>query len=266
MGCMLPRVSNFPWHVSCSKVRQYLILPLGVETLTHTQTIQHRPMQRAGVLAAVLLCVSSSHAASVNLQGLKSSFNYTPFAGESLDRIIAKTMPNSELKHELVAEAFRVLNPHQFSQSQGSTTQSNLAIKVPNQNQLASLIENQTSQKTPQNLLHGTTKVAPKLNPKTEAWIRLPAKMVALTQKMENWIRYPGPSYNEGIASAESKNWVRYLGGHVNTLHSSDIANSPTAEWVRYPAASTTASAHNLAISTAPHTDQSEWVRYVAKN
>jgi hypothetical protein len=141
-------------------------------------------------------------------------------------------------------------------------TQSNLAIKVPNQNQLANLIENQVSQKKPQNMLTGTTTAVPKINPKTDSWVRLPAKMVALTQKMENWIRYPGPNYNESTASAESKTWVRYLGGHVNTLLSGDIANSPTADWVRYPSASS----QNLAISTSTPIDQSEWVRYVAKN
>ena len=230
--------------------------------MTHTQNTLIRPIQLAGALAVVLLCASSSHAANVNLQGLKSSFTYTPFAGESLERIIAKTMPNTELKQEVVAEAFRALNPQQFSKDQSGVTKSNLAIKVPNQNQLANLIENQVSQKKPQNMLTGTTPAAPKINPKTESWVRLPAKIVALTQKMENWIRYPGPNYNESTASAESKTWVRYLGGHVNTLLSGDIANSPTVDWVRYPSISF----QNMAISTTTPIDQSEWVRYVAKN
>ena len=230
--------------------------------MTHTQNTLIRPIQLAGALAVVLLCATSTQAANINLQGLKSSFTYTPFAGESLERIIAKTMPNTELKQELVADAFRALNPQQFSKDKGSVTQSNLAIKVPNQNQLANLIENQVSQKQPQNMLHGTAIAAPKINPKTESWVRFPSKMVALTQKMENWIRYPGPNYNESTASAESKTWVRYLGGHVNTLLSGDIANSPTADWVRYPSVSS----QNLAISTSTSIDQTEWVRYVAKN
>ena len=230
--------------------------------MTHTQNTLVRPIQLAGALVVVLLSASSSHAANINLQGLKSSFTYTPFAGESLERIIAKTMPNTALKQELVADAFRALNPQQFSKDKGSVAQSNVAIKVPNQNQLANLIENQLSQKKPQNLLTGTTPALPKVNPKTESWVRLPSKMVALTQKMENWIRYPGPHYSESTASAESKTWVRYLGGHVSTLLSGDIANSPTADWVRYPSASS----QNLAISTSASADQSEWVRYVAKN
>jgi hypothetical protein len=230
--------------------------------LTHTQNTFIRPIQLAGALAVVLLCASSSHAANFNLQGLKSSFTYTPFAGESLERIIAKTMPNTELKQELVADAFRALNPQQFSKDQSSITKSNLPLNVPNQNQLANMIENQVSQKKPQNMLTGTTPAAPKINPKTESWVRFPSKMVALTQKMENWIRYPGTNFNESTASAESKTWVRYLGGHVNTLRAADIANSPTVDWVRYPSISS----QNMAISDTTQIDQSEWVRYVAKN
>jgi hypothetical protein len=81
-------------------------------------------------LAVVVLCASSSHAANINLQGLKSSFTYTPFAGETLERIIAKTMPNTELKQELVADAFRALNPQQFSKEKGSVTQSKYPIRI----------------------------------------------------------------------------------------------------------------------------------------
>jgi hypothetical protein len=55
---------------------------------------------------------------------------------------------------------------------------------------------------------------------------------------MESWIRYPGGNYTEVNASAESKSWVRY-----------PSANS-----------------QNLAISNSTQSDQSEWVRYVAKN
>jgi len=203
--------------------------------LTHTQNTFIRPIQLAGALAVVLLCASSSHAANFNLQGLKSSFTYTPFAGESLERIIAKTMPNTELKQELVADAFRALNPQQFSKDQSSITKSNLPLNVPNQNQLANMIENQVSQKKPQNMLTGTTPAAPKINPKTESWVRFPSKMVALTQKMESWIRFPSPGYTESTV---------------------------TADWVRFPSVSS----HNMAITTSTQIDQSEWVRYVAKN
>ena len=201
-----------------------------------------RPIFLASVLAFGLAAASSSQAANrVNLEGLKSSFTYTPMAGESLDRIIAKTMPNSEVKPELMAEAFRVLNPERFSKDQSGLIKSTATLKVPNQNQLASLIETQLGKKQAQNLLSGVAPVAPvapKVNPKTESWVRFPAKVVAMTQKMESWIRYPGGNYTEVNASAESKSWVRY-----------PSANS-----------------QSLAISTSTQIDQSEWVRYVAKN
>ena len=212
-----------------------------------------RPIFLASVLALGLAAAPSSHASLVNLEGLKSSFTYTPIAGESLDRIIAKTMPNSEVKPELMAEAFRALNPERFSKDQGTVTKSTATLKVPNQNQLASLIETQLGKKQSQNLLNGAAPVAPvsnvapvvprapvapKVNPKTESWVRFPAKVVAMTQKMESWIRYPGGNYSEVNASVESKSWVRY-----------PSANS-----------------QSLTISTSTQIDQSEWVRYVAKN
>ena len=212
-----------------------------------------RPIFLASVLALGLVAAPSSHASLVNLEGLKSSFTYTPIAGESLDRIIAKTMPNSEVKPELMAEAFRALNPERFSKDQGTVTKSTATLKVPNQNQLASLIDTQLGKKQSQNLLNGAAPVAPvstvapvvprapvapKVNPKTESWVRFPAKVVAMTQKMESWIRYPGGNYSEVNASVESKSWVRY-----------PSANS-----------------QSLSISTSTQIDQSEWVRYVAKN
>jgi Tfp pilus assembly protein FimV len=210
-----------------------------------------RPIFAATVLAFGLAVAPSSQAANlVNWDGLKSSFTYTPMVGESLERIIAKTMPNSQVKPELVAEAFKVLNPEQFSKDQNNVAKSAAVLKVPNQNQIANLVEKQLGKKQPQNLLSGAapispvapiapaTPLTPKVNPKTEGWVRFPAKVVALTQKMESWIRYPGGNYSEVNASAESKSWVRY-----------PSANS-----------------QSLAISTSTQIDQSEWVRYVAKN
>ena len=215
--------------------------------MTHT----FRPIFAATVLAFGLAAAPSSQAANlVNWEGLKSSFTYTPMVGESLERIIAKTMPNSQVKPELVAEAFKVLNPEQFSKDQNNVTKSAAALKVPNQNQIANLVEKQLGKKQPQNLLSGAAPISPvapiapaapltpKVNPKAEGWVRFPAKVVALTQKMESWIRYPGGNYSEVNASAESKSWVRY-----------PSANS-----------------QSLAISTSTQIDQSEWVRYVAKN
>ena len=162
-------------------------------------------------------------------------------------------MPNSELKQDAVTKAFRVLNSQQSGKERGGVAKSNVAIKVPNQNQWLSKIENQTSQKQSQNLLHGFSKLEPKVKPKSESWIRTPSKMVALNQKMENWIQKAAPQKNKSSSSEESKNWVRHLEVYVNVLRGGDIANSPSAEWVRFPSVSS----NQLAISTPTQIDQS---------
>ena len=184
-----------------------------------------RPIFAATVLAFGLIGASGSQAASsMNWEGLKSSFTYTPVIGESLERIIAKTMPNSDLKPELLAEAFKALNPMQLSKEANSVAKFNTAIKVPNQNQLANMVEAQLGdQQTlramakveinsapmkPQakGLLAGTKTATPKINPKTESWVRFPARMIALSKKVEGWVHFP----NLGITSVATADWVHY--------------------------------------------------------
>ena len=175
-----------------------------------------RPIFAATVLALGLATATSSQAANlVNWEGLKSSFTYTPMVGESLERIIAKTMPNSDLKPEVLAEAFRALNPLHFSKDAGSVAKSSAALKVPNQNQVFNMVEAQWGDKIAQlaatqvqnpteakladsksqakGLLAGTKTATPKINPKTENWVRFPAKMMALSKKVEGWVRFPSP-------------------------------------------------------------------------
>ena len=218
-----------------------------------------RPIFAATALALGLATASVSQAASlVNWEGLKSSFTYTPMAGESLERIIAKTMPNSDLKPEVLAEAFKALNPLHFSKDASSVAKSNAALKVPNQNQVFNMVEAQfgdkfaqlaATQSTPatetklvdsksqaKGMLAGTKTATPKINPKTESWVRFPATMMALSKKVEGWVRFP-----------------------------SAIAPTPvSAEWVRYPSTAP----QDLDILGAPkatsakQVDQREWVRY----
>jgi len=219
--------------------------------LTHTL----RPIFAATVLAFGLASAPSSQAASpMNWEGLKSSFTYTPMAGESLERIIAKTMPNSDLKPELLAEAFRVLNPLQLSKEANSVAKYSTALKVPNQNQLHNMVEAQLGDKQtltalaqaetkagdpkPQakGMLAGTTTATPKINPKTEGWVRFPARMMALSKKVEGWVRFP----TSGVVTATANEWVRYP----------SIANQD----LDITGASKTASAQRV--------DQKDWVRY----
>ena len=218
-----------------------------------------RPIFAATVLAFGLAAATGSQAANlVNWEGLKSSFTYTPMAGESLDRIIAKTMPNSDLKTEVLAEAFKALNPLHFSKDANTVAKTNTALKVPNQNQVFNMVEAQLGDKfaniakapalvladaksadsKPQakGMLAGTKTATPKINPKTESWVRFPASMMALSKKVEGWVRFP-----------------------------SAIAPSPvSAEWVRYPSNSN----QDLDIlgasktTSAKQVDHREWVRY----
>jgi len=92
--------------------------------MKYTPTPSIRPLHLTGTLVALLMVTSSSYPPKVNLQGLKSSLIYTPFAGESLERIIAKTMPNIELKLNILAEVFRVLNPQLFGKEHGDIANS----------------------------------------------------------------------------------------------------------------------------------------------
>ena len=184
-----------------------------------------RPIFTATVLAFGLIGASSSQVAStMNWEGSKSSFTYTPVIGESLERIIAKTMPNSDLKPELLAEAFKELNPMQLSKEANSVAKFNTAIKVPNQNQLANMVEAQLGdQQTlraftkveanpapmkPQakGLLAGTKTATSKINPKTESWVRFPARLIALSKKVEGWFHFS----NLGVKSVTTADWVHY--------------------------------------------------------
>ena len=168
---------------------------------------------------------------ALNLSSLKASHSYTPSLGESLERIVAKTMPNSDLKPEVLAEAFKALNPQQFSKD-ANLAKSNSALKIPNQNQIANLVEAQLGDKPaefaatqrvakpqdtkaqeakdakaqPKGLLAGTTMATPKVNPKTEGWVRFPSRMMALSKTVEGWVRFPNP----GTVSPVAAEWVRY--------------------------------------------------------
>ena len=223
-----------------------------------------RPIFAATVLAFGLAAASGSQAASLmNWEGLKSSFNYTPMAGESLERIIAKTMPNSGLKPELLAEAFKAINPLHFSKEANSVAKSSVALKVPNQNQLVNMVEAQlgdkqtmdalaqaeakTAQIKPEakGLLAGTKTATPKINPKTESWVRFPARMMALSKKVEGWVRFP----NLGVTTAAAADWVRYPSIANEDLDIMGASKTATAqrvdqrEWVRYQVAKADASA-----------------------
>ena len=175
-------------------------------------------------------------------------------AGESLERIIAKTMPNSGLKPELLAEAFKALNPLQLSREVNSVAKSGSVLKVPNQNQLVNMVEAQLGDKQTvdalaqaevktlqiktesKGLLAATKTATPKINPKTESWVRFPTRMMALSKKVEGWVRFP----NLGVTTVAAAEWVRYpsiANEDLDVIGASKVATTQRVdqrEWVRY--------------------------------
>ena len=97
----------------------------------------------AGVSAATASAskpVAPSGISAMDLGGLKSSHSYTPALGESLERIVAKTMPESPLSVQVLSQAFVLLNPQAFGSGKPQRTQSTATLKVPNHNQLLQLV------------------------------------------------------------------------------------------------------------------------------
>ncbi|MFM6990406.1 MAG: FimV family protein [Rhodoferax sp.] len=190
------------------------------------------------VLSSVALAgapVSGGALAPGLLAGLGSTHTYTPAVGEALSRIVAKTLPNSPLNAELLAQAFVSLNPQAFSTGGNSRTLTTAALKVPNHNQLVQLV------------LAKTPATVPARN----------------ADKRDNWVRYAGgpvkPAANFDGSAEERKGWVHYLGAAVHRVVSSTTL-AETLQWVQYPRV-------NAAASPAmpqPATDTRNWVRYTA--
>ena len=198
-----------------------------------------------GVCAASLHGVTWAASAPVlNLAGLKASHSYTPSLGESLERIVSKTMPNSPLRAELLTQAFVALNPQAFGKTAPLRTLGTAALQVPNHNQLMHIALANTSE-TQQAL-------APKTAPAPE--------------RRENWVRYAGgPIKTPAPADAstdERRHWVRYLGGTLARAFSDSPARAETQAWVQYPSVARAAPAP--AALPESRTDTSKWVRYVA--
>ena len=196
-----------------------------------------------GVCAAGLQSGAwAANAPALNLAGLKASHSYTPSLGESLERIVSKTMPNSPLRAELLTQAFVALNPQAFGKTAPLRTLGTAALQVPNHNQLMHIALAQAGE--PQQAL--ATNAAP------ERW--------------ENWVRYAGgPIKTPAPADAstdERRHWVRYLGGTLARAFSDSPARAETQTWVQYPSVARAAPAPAALPESSK--DTSKWVRYVA--
>ena len=193
--------------------------------------------------------------------GLGSSHTYTPAVGEALGRIVAKTLPNSPLSADLLAQAFVSLNPQAFSGGTGSRTLSAATLKVPNHNQLVQMVLAKNEAARPALLAALTA-----LEAKTAA-----APAARAPEKRENWVRYAGTSIKAALnfdgSADERKNWVHYLGAAVQRAISGSALRAETQQWVHYPRTATAAAtAPATALPGAPESgaDTRNWVRYTA--
>jgi len=199
--------------------------------------------------ASNALPLAASPVAAMDLSGLKSSHSYTPALGESLERIVAKTMPESPLSAQVLSQAFVLLNPQAFGSSKPQRTHSTATLKVPNHNQLLQLV-----------LARNPAELAP-----ARATEPPPTKAAATpraTEKRENWVRYSGgpvksPANFDG-STPERSGWVHYLGTAFTRNWSSDTANrSETRAWVQYPSLGRATTA-----PTEVGADSGKWVQY----
>ena len=184
---------------------------------------------------------------------LGSTHTYTPAVGEALTRIVAKTLPNSPLNADLLAQAFVSLNPQAFSAGVNSRTLTTAPLKVPNHNQLVQLVLAKNEAARPAvlaalSVADAKVSVSPAPRP---------------AEKRENWVRYAGGPVKAAInfdGSADERiNWVHYLGAAVQRVVSSATA-SESLQWVQYP---------RLVLATTPAApqpaaDTRNWVRYTA--
>ena len=202
--------------------------------------------------------------------GLGSSHTYTPAVGEALGRIVAKTLPNSPLSAELLAQAFVSLNPQAFSGGTSSRTLSAATLKVPNHNQLVQMVLAKNEAARPA-LLAALAASEPKATATANTATTTAMAATRATDKRENWVRYAGTSIKAALnfdgSADERKNWVHYLGAAVQRVMGGSALRAETQQWVQYPRVATalaTAPASTLPGAPDAGADTRNWVRYTA--
>ena len=198
--------------------------------------------------------------------GLSASHSYTPSTGEDLGRIVAKTLPNSPLSAELLAQAFISLNPQAFSTGKTSRTLSTTTLKVPNHNQLVQLVLAKNEAARPAVL----AAVAAQEAQAKSALLRLPPRAA---EKRENWVRYAGGPVKSALnfdgSAPERTGWVHYLGAAMQRAMGASGLSPDALRWVHYPRLAVAADANPLATVAAAalpdgSADTRNWVRYTA--
>ena len=233
----------------------------------------------AAALAVAVLAAAPAGAATPlatstpAFAGLGSSHTYTPAVGEALGRVVAKTLPNSPLSADLLAQAFVSLNPQAFSGGTSNRTLSAATLKVPNHNQLVQMVLAKNEAARPA-LLAALAASEPKAAATAITTTTATTTAMAATratEKRENWVRYAGTSIKAALnfdgSADERKNWVHYLGAAVQRVIGGSALRAETLQWVQYPRVATAvAAAPATALPGAPDSgaDTRNWVRYTA--
>ena len=227
---------------------------LGVATLVGAVCAQAAVPQPATAPVPPLLFV-----------GLGASHTYTPSTGETLARIVAKTLPNSPLSEDLLAQAFVHLNPQSFTGGTSRRTLSTATLKVPKHSQLVQLVLAKNEAARPAVWAAVAAQEA-----RAKAAL-LPAPRPA--EKRENWVRYAGGPVKAPInfdgSAPERKGWVRYLGAAVQRALGTTGLSPDALRWVHYPRVAVAADANSpatVAAAALPEgtVDTRNWVRYTA--
>ena len=215
--------------------------------------------------------------AAMDLSGLKSSHGYTPALGESLERIVAKTMPESPLSAQVLSQAFVLLNPQAFGSTKPQRTQSTATLKVPNHNQLLQIVLARNPADAALARATETTPVkaattAPHPTEKRENWVRYaggpiktPSSFDGSAPDHSGWVQYLGAAFKrswsgDANSRAEARSWVQYPSLGRATPTPSEVSADST-KWVQYP---NVARAAAPAVQPESRLDTSGWVRFVA--
>jgi len=249
-----PMPATFPRFTQVVPLHRLAARLLGVAALT-AATCLHAAVPNS-VVAPV---------APKMFSGLGSSHTYTPSAGEPLGRIVAKTLPNSPLSEDLLAQAFVSLNPQSFTGGTNIRTLSPAALKVPNHNQLVQLVLAKNEAARPAVLAavaaqeaQAKSALLPNLRP---------------AEKRENWVRYAGGPVKTPInfdgSAPERKGWVHYVGAAVQRAMGATGLSPDALRWVHYPRVTVVADAPSpttVAAAVLPEgtADTRNWVRYTA--
>jgi len=214
--------------------------------------------------------------AAIDLGSLKASHSYTPALGETLERIVAKTIPDSPLSLQVLSQAFVALNPQAFGASKPQRTLSTATLKVPNHNQLMQLVLARMPEEVAAAKPIPAPPIAPSRPPeKRENWLRYagghvktPASYDSSAEDRRSWVHYMGAALprhwlGDSAGQAEARKWVQYPSSAraPSPAEMPAQAKAEMVKWVQYPAAAHTSAAPALPESRL---DTGSWVRYVA--